>query len=331
MHNPNPLVSIIMISYNVEKYIEEALHTCFIQDYKNIELICIDDGSIDSTYEKIKELSIQKKNAIKIQILKKENGGPNSARKEGLKYATGDYIFFMDGDDMIPSNAISSLVKESKEYPYDIIFGSFKIVTSNNKHNIFKYKIAKENSGIKTLETYLYSPKAIWGKLLKRKLFTQYKINYALDLKIGEDAVLMTQLLYYSQKVCNCHEITYIYRAQRSESLYTQYGQSNNYLYLTPSYLYISQFLRRKEISNSSIYFNFFHSYIYNYLSYKNTNKNLHKDIKEIAYNITYKSLPNYNKTIYILYFLLRINVSLGIFFIRSIEFYGKIKMKHIH
>ena len=321
MNNNLFLISIIVTSYNIKKYIKEALESCFIQDYSNIELICIDDGSDDGTFELILDIIKNETRIKQIILSKKENGGPNSARKEGLKYANGDYIFFMDGDDILPANSISSLANELNDQLYDIVFAPFKIITSKkNDSKIFNYNITKGSSGIKALETYIYKPKAIWGKLIKRSLFIDNNIDYALDFKIGEDAALMTQLLYYSNSISECRNIAYIYRAQRINSLYSQYGNNNNYTYILPSVLFISNYFKNNNLTNNPIYFNYFHSFIYRYLIDKKNINNNDKDIQTIINNIPFKIIPKKDKITIILYLLSKNNIKLGRLFLLCIE-----------
>lgn len=313
------LISIIVISYNVKDYIKEALESCFIQDFFNLELICIDDGSKDGTYDLIKDIIKEEKRIKTIILSKKENGGPNSARKEGLKFASGDYIFFMDGDDILPKDAISSLAYELSNYSYDIVFGPFQIITEKGiDDKKFTYNIIKGCVGIKALETFIYKPKAIWGKLIKKSLFIDNSIDYLLDLKIGEDAGLMTQLLYHSKSISECKSTTYIYRTKRVNSLYTQYGHTNNYI--IPSYLYISNFFKNHNLINNPIYFNYFHGIIYKYLTATDKRNRNDKDIQVIVNNLPIEIIPKYNKVAKILYPISKINIKLGRLFLICAE-----------
>jgi glycosyltransferase involved in cell wall biosynthesis len=89
-----PLVSIIIPTYNSEKYIREALESALNQTYRNIEIIVVDDGSTDNTKEVLKHY------LDRIQYIYKKNAGPASARNVGIKHAKGEYIAFLDSDDM---------------------------------------------------------------------------------------------------------------------------------------------------------------------------------------------------------------------------------------
>ena len=99
----NPLVSIIIPVYNGEKWIERCLNSATRQTYSNIEIIVVDDGSRDNSGVICDRLVLSD---TRIKVFHQENGGVNSARGEGVKQSTGDWLVFLDADDTLPSNAI---------------------------------------------------------------------------------------------------------------------------------------------------------------------------------------------------------------------------------
>ncbi|HHV12444.1 MAG TPA: glycosyltransferase [Clostridiales bacterium] len=101
------LVSVIVPVYNAEKYIEKCIDSIVNQTYKEIELILVNDGSTDQSLEKIK-----KYNAI---VIDKKNGGASSARNEGLRRATGDYIMFLDSDDWLDPHCVEHIMKNQAD------------------------------------------------------------------------------------------------------------------------------------------------------------------------------------------------------------------------
>ena len=113
--------SIIVPVYNVEKYIEECLNSILKQNYKNYEVIVINDGSLDKSGEICENFS--KKN-FNFKVIHVKNGGLSSARNIGIKKALGEYILFLDGDDFIAKNCledIDNLIKKNNST--DIVFG----------------------------------------------------------------------------------------------------------------------------------------------------------------------------------------------------------------
>ena len=112
----NPLVSIIVPTYNVERYVEECMDSLINQTYKNKEIIVLDDASTDATVYLLKQYKEQ------IQLIEnEENKGQGARRNEGIKRAKGKYIYFVDSDDWIESDAIEKLVKLAEAENVDLV------------------------------------------------------------------------------------------------------------------------------------------------------------------------------------------------------------------
>lgn len=122
--NEKGLVSIVVPVYNAERYLEECLNSIRIQQYKNWELILVDDGSKDESgaiCDRYAELD------SRIKVIHKENGGVTSARRDGVKVANGEWIFFVDADDKVESAGLYGLINFSEKHPdLDIVEGSYK-------------------------------------------------------------------------------------------------------------------------------------------------------------------------------------------------------------
>lgn len=114
-----PLVSVIMPVYNVEKYIEDSVRSVIRQTYEQIELIIVDDGSSDESISKAKKVLAGSQ--VKYKIIHQENTGQGPARNVGLKVAIGEWVLFLDSDDMISDNGIEHLVS-SVTIDVDIVF-----------------------------------------------------------------------------------------------------------------------------------------------------------------------------------------------------------------
>mgnify|MGYP003294451989 FL=1 len=106
-------VSVIIPIYQVEKYIEQCLTTVCGQSLEEIEIICVNDASLDRSMEIVEKKAASDK---RICILNKKNGGLSSARNAGLRTARGEYILFLDGDDALKSNALEVLYGYMKKY-----------------------------------------------------------------------------------------------------------------------------------------------------------------------------------------------------------------------
>ena len=113
-----PLVSIIIPVYNVEKYLRECLDSALNQSYENLEILCVDDGSTDTSPEILKEYSGRDK---RVHVVSKENGGLSSARNAGLSVAKGEYIYYLDSDDCIVPAAMERCVETSERESLDVL------------------------------------------------------------------------------------------------------------------------------------------------------------------------------------------------------------------
>ena len=117
------LVSIIIPVYNQSRYLKNSFNSLIYQDYDNLEIICVDDGSTDNSLAVLMEL----KNAdSRIRIIQQENKGAGAARNNGLKYANGKYVIFLDADDSFDSMLIEKLLQKLNYYK--VIFASVKLL-----------------------------------------------------------------------------------------------------------------------------------------------------------------------------------------------------------
>ncbi len=138
-------VSIIILAYNKEKFIDEAIDSAIKQTYPNTEVIVIDDGSTDRTKE-IAEKFTQVYHNLK--VISKQNGGISSALNRGIKEMTGDWFKWLSGDDVLKPNCVKELMKEvdhlGKEAENMIFYSNYEIIDEDSKH--VKYFIEKNRN-----------------------------------------------------------------------------------------------------------------------------------------------------------------------------------------
>lgn len=211
----NPLISVIIPVYNAEKYISRCLESIIVQTYTNLEIIIIDDGSIDNSLSicsKFKEID------NRIKIYRKDNEGQGVARNFGLKKSSGDFITFVDSDDWIDKNVYRKMINLMKEYNSDIVeVGSY--VVDKYKYITSKEKITiKVINGSKNIITdYLYNGMKhsmagypVWNKLYKKRCFENklfdkisrhedYLINFQIFKNINKIVITSEKLYYYFQ------------------------------------------------------------------------------------------------------------------------------------
>lgn len=182
------LITIIIPIYNVEKYLNKCIESVLENEEKAIEIILLNDGSVDNS-EKI--CLKYKKLDKRIKYIKKKNEGCSKTRNLGINLARGKYIWFIDGDDKINSTAISELIKIVNIEDNDIfIFGAIKI----NKNG----KILSKNTPYKKIESidsiFLVN---CWNKLYKKEFLKKEKIIFPENCHMGED-------LAFNLKIISC-------------------------------------------------------------------------------------------------------------------------------
>lgn len=144
----NPEVSIIIPSYNYGIYLPESVGSIINQTYTNWECIIIDDGSTDNTKE-VAQLLCVKDN--RISYFSQSNSGPTVARNYGLKLAKGEFIQFLDADDLLESRKLEKQIAIFKQQDCDIVYGGVKYFTSSNLSKLYDSEDLKSGSWMKNL------------------------------------------------------------------------------------------------------------------------------------------------------------------------------------
>lgn len=211
-------VSVIIPCYNVEKYMEKCIDSVICQSYENIEILVVNDGSKDST-EKIGK-SYEEKDS-RVRLLNKENGGLSSARNEGLKYMTGEYCYFLDGDDYLDEDGIEFLVKLMEEKGADIAVGGTRCV--DEKGSIFPaepikdklYSIEGEKERFKFYYQIYYNYQIryeVWNKLFKTSIIKDNGISFENNYKIfAEDICFISYYLVYTNRIAVSSKVFHNY------------------------------------------------------------------------------------------------------------------------
>ncbi len=140
-----PLVTIVVPVYNDEKYVSECLDSILSQSYRNIEVICVNDGSTDNSPSILKQYAEKSDAFFNIKIVDQENGGLSAARNTGMKHATGKYIYFLDSDDMLNWNdAILEMVLLAEENHLDQLIFACRIFADTQSTDLTR-RVRAEN------------------------------------------------------------------------------------------------------------------------------------------------------------------------------------------
>lgn len=215
------VLSVIVPIYNAAEFLPQCIESILKQSYKNFELLLVDDGSTDESL-KICEAYTQKDS--RIRLIQKNNGGLVSARKEGLKYAGGEYIGFVDADDWIDSNMYQCLCDAAIQHEADIVIADNVVnfprrtlkVTQGIKPGIYNKQMMKEIIYPNLMfcrETYqLGISPSLCTKICRKSLLTPHLLSVEDCIQGGEDAACMYPCLLQAQKlvyVQNCYAYHY--------------------------------------------------------------------------------------------------------------------------
>lgn len=227
------LFSVIVPIYNVEKYLSRCIDSVLSQSFSDFELILVDDGSPDNCPVICDEYATKD---ARIKVIHKQNGGLVSARQAGIRIATGDYVFHLDGDDAVLPDALESAYEIITKHHPDIVSFSYKrcidgvvgdtvedIVGEGlyNKFDLEKELYPRLLSDVNMKNLFYF----LWGKAIKRELATKYQLMVNTRISQGEDVSCTTPCYLDANIVYMSKKPIYLYTI-RNDSLTTNFKTS---------------------------------------------------------------------------------------------------------
>lgn len=202
------MISIIIPVYNGEKYIKRNFDSIINQDYRDFEVIYVNDGSKDKSIKILNDLS-SKVYDFSVKVINKSNGGVSSARNIGLENAVGDYICFIDVDDEITHDYLSYMLNLMLTNSADLVF------CATNKDNMSAHNPVHETFFTKqqALECFLYRKISIgvWSTLCKSSTFKNNNLRFAESYKYSEDIHMIWRVFNNCDKIVGTSKKMYIY------------------------------------------------------------------------------------------------------------------------
>lgn len=212
-----PLVSIIIPLYNAEETIAACLESCLGQTYANMEIVVVDDGSSDKSWDMVQEFSRQ---YPAIHLYRQNRGGVTAARNHGMQQTSGEYVFFLDADDELPPRSLEFLMEKARETNADITVGTALHMTTQGdvitKMNYLPFSLLSGEKWLKTIRQTWQGH--LWGILLKKTLFSPV-LHCPPSLKIGEDLLQVTQLAMRCDLVAMTEETVYYYIKRETSAI----------------------------------------------------------------------------------------------------------------
>lgn len=219
-------ISVIVPVYNCEDYIEESINSILNQTFKDIEIICVDDGSSDNSLNILNKLA---SNDARLKVYSQENQGSSVARNYALKKGTGDYIYFFDADDYLVEDCLEKIYYNAVNNDSEIVIFYFDQYKGNIFFNHSKINIEKEfpeadfNNFTFNFHDYrklaFIGPFAPWFKLYKKEFLDKYDyLEFPINLN-HNDVVFHLKTILKASKISFVPEYLYHYRADNPNSI----------------------------------------------------------------------------------------------------------------
>lgn len=257
--------SIIIPVYNVQDYLKRCVDSILIQNYKDFEILLINDGSIDNSALICDEYA---KFDSRIKVLHKLNEGASAARNDGITNAAGNYIMFVDSDDYWEgTNALQSIFKRLVENKAELILFGYKILNINtgltstiksNYDSVF-LSSSKKNDSVKYLFENNLFPSSVWVIAVEREVLLKNDIYFEVGL-IAEDIDFLIKLFSSISAIDSIEDIFYVYLKNRKDSVSNTSGKKGVESMLFILDKWVPKFLNNKdEISKYYLSFLAFH------------------------------------------------------------------------
>lgn len=210
-----PLISVIVPVYNVEPYLRDCVDSILAQTYTNLEIILVDDGSPDNCPAICDEYAAKDARVI---VIHRENGGLSDARNAGLSVCRGEYIMFVDSDDLLTANAVEVLYNLAKEQQVPFVIGGHQRFNKSSETVEQPESLqVKRFSKTEAMEDILRNGCASWGRIYHHSIHKDILFPKG---EINEDEAIVLQILDRCENAVKTDQVVYLYRC-RPESITT--------------------------------------------------------------------------------------------------------------
>ncbi len=266
-------ISLVVPIYGVEKYIQKFAESALNQTYQNLQFVFVNDGCKDHSMDILKDV-IEKKFSYRktdIIIINKENEGLPIARKVGIEAAEGEYILFADSDDWLEQNAVEKIVTTAESTNADIVY--FDLIKEyKNKRSVKKEKEYTEKTKELWIENIFNYTSYGYGvtKCFRKSLYIDNAIHTP-KLGMHEDICLMSQIIFYANKIVQLPEVLYHYRKDNENAMCSQKRKkrhiesSRNLLDLYAHYMNNLQSSPIRKVAGGIVLRAGWHAIIHNY------------------------------------------------------------------
>lgn len=205
-------ISIIVPVYNTGGYLVRCLESLIAQTYQNIEIILVDDGSTDGSGAVCDDFA--RRNG-RIRVIHQQNSGVSAARNAGLETAEGEYVFFLDSDDILPSDSLERLLTEI--CPGGLVSGSMRqlhgeVLCEEGLHLPDQRLSPEEMLYLLFHEEELGYQGFLWNKLFDLRLIREHGLRFDPAIRYNEDRLFITEYLLQAREAAMIPDVVYLYR-----------------------------------------------------------------------------------------------------------------------
>ena len=193
-----PAISVIIPVYNVAKYLPRCLDSVCAQTFKDIEVICVNDGSPDNCDKILKKYAALDNRFV---VITKKNAGVSAARNDGIKRARGAYIHFLDADDFIDSDFYQKMYDAARDNVSDMVCSGFVTNTKYARNLKYPKNFTVSDLRSKLRRTYVFTDGYVWRYLFKRDLILKNKLLFDTSLISQEDVIFVLNAIVLANEV----------------------------------------------------------------------------------------------------------------------------------
>lgn len=244
------LISVIVPVYNTSKYLPQCLDSLLNQTYPNLEIICVDDGSTDNSWEVLQEYAA-KDNRVK--VFHQENAGVSVARNKALAHATGEWLSFIDSDDWLDLDTYEKCVNGMRSDVDVVFFGARLDWEDENRAKECDPKLAPDIEGYSDINhnVILKNVRTVTNRIIRHDLWKRYELVFPENRSYAEDAVVCLCVLSVARKIfCLTNRFYHYRRHQSSAIMQTILGHSEkkilDFIY---SWHYVYEFRKKWGLS----------------------------------------------------------------------------------
>lgn len=202
------IISVIVPAYNAGKYLDQCIENLLYQTYKGLEIIVVDDGSTDDTAQIVRQYPT-------VKYIYQQNEGLSGARNKGIESASGEYIHFMDADDLITLEFYEKMLQAAIDTHSDMAYCGFVFERFPNQTQRIEHRVLLSKTEDKIRETNVCNYAACW-RYIFRLSFLKEKELYFEAGRLAEDRIFSIQAVFFARRIVSVPGVMYIYKNRKN-------------------------------------------------------------------------------------------------------------------